>query len=66
MIMKIAEIRALTAEELVEKIESAKAEYQQMLLTHAVSPLEDTSRIMKARRDIARMKTVLNEIQNAK
>jgi len=66
LIMKIAEIRALTAEELVEKIESAKAEYQQMLLTHAVSPLEDTSRIMKARRDIARMKTVLNEIQNAK
>ncbi|MCR5820236.1 MAG: 50S ribosomal protein L29 [Bacteroidaceae bacterium] len=64
--MKIAEIRALTAEELVEKIESAKVEYQQMLLTHAVSPLEDTSRIMKARRDIARMKTVLNEIQKAK
>ena len=63
--MKIAEIRALTAEELVEKIESAKAEYQQMLLTHAVSPLEDTSRLMKARRDIARMKTVLTEIHNA-
>lgn len=64
--MKIAEIRALTAEELVEKIETAQAQYNQMLLNHAVAPLEDSSQIKKARREIARMKTVLTEIKNAK
>ena len=64
--MKTAEVRALSVEELAEKIETAKAQYNQMLLNHAVSPLENPSEIKKARRDIARMKTVLTEIQNAK
>ena len=63
--MKIAEIRALSAEELAEKIETAQAQYTQMLLNHAVAPLENSSEIKKARRDIARMKTVLTEIKNA-
>lgn len=63
--MKIAEVRALTVEELAEKIETAQAQYTQMLLNHAVAPLENPSQIKKARRDIARMKTVLTEKQNA-
>lgn len=62
--MKTAEIKALTKEELVEKIDTAKAQYQQMLLTHAVSPLENPSQIKKARRDIARMMTILTEKNN--
>ena len=57
--MKTAEVRALTVEELAEKIETAKAQYNQMLLNHAVSPLENPSEIKKARRDIARMMTTL-------
>ena len=63
--MKTTEVRALTLEELAEKIETAKAQYNQMLLNHAVSPLENPSEIKKARRDIARMKTILTEKQNA-
>ena len=63
--MKTAEVRALTVEELAEKIETAKAQYQQMLLNHAVSPLENPSEIKKARRDIARMMTILTEKKNA-
>ncbi len=63
--MKITEVRALTVEELVEKIETAKAQYRQMLLNHAVSPLENPSEIKKVRREIARMKTILTEKQNA-
>jgi len=62
--MKTAEIIALTKEELVEKIETAKAQYQQMLLNHAVSPLENPSQIKKARRDIARMMTILTQKNN--
>ena len=63
--MKSAEVRALTVEELAEKIETAKAQYQQMLLNHAVAPLENPSEIKKARRDIARMMTILAEKKNA-
>ena len=63
--MKITEVRALTVEELVEKIETVKAQYRQMLLNHAVSPLENPSEIKKVRREIARMKTILTEKQNA-
>ena len=63
--MKTAEVRALSVEELSEKIETAKAHYNQMLLNHAVSPLENPSEIKKARRDIARMMTVLTEKKNA-
>ena len=64
--MKTAEVRALSVEELAEKIETAKAQYNQMLLTHAVSPLENPSQIKAARRDIARMMTILTEKKNAK
>ena len=63
--MKTAEVRALSVEELAEKIETAKAQYNQMLLNHAVSPLENPSEIKKARRDIARMMTILTETKNA-
>jgi len=63
--MKTAEVRALTVEELAEKIETAKAQYNQMLLNHAVAPLENPSEIKKARRDIARMMTILTEKKNA-
>ena len=59
--MKTSEVRALTVEELTEKIENAKAQYQQTLLNHAVAPLENPSEIKKARRDIARMQTELRQ-----
>ena len=63
--MKTSEVRALTVEELTEKIENAKAQYQQTLLNHAVAPLENPAEIKKARRDIARMMTILTEKKNA-
>jgi large subunit ribosomal protein L29 len=63
--MKTAEVRALSIEELAEKIDTAKAQYNQMLLNHAVAPLENPSEIKKARRDIARMMTILTEKKNA-
>ena len=63
--MKTAEVRALSVEELAEKIETAKAQYNQMLLNHAVAPLENPSEIKKVRRDIARMMTILTEKKNA-
>ena len=59
--MKINEIKGLETKELAEKLETAVADYNQMKLNHAVTPMENPSLIKAARRDIARMKTVLRE-----
>ena len=59
--MKIAEIREMSTADLVERIQAEQASYQQMLLNHAVSPLENSSQIKLARRNIARLKTVLRQ-----
>ncbi len=59
--MKIAEIKELATNELVERIQTEEANYTQMLLNHAVSPLENPAQIKATRRNIARMKTVLRQ-----
>lgn len=59
--MKVAEIKELTTAELAERIQTEKANYNQMLLNHAVSPLENNAQIRDARRNIARLMTVLRQ-----
>ena len=59
--MKITEINKLETNELVEKLENAQDALQQMKINHAITPLENPSQIKSARRDIARMKTVLRQ-----
>ena len=59
--MKTKEIKELETKELVERIETEVAKYEQMKFNHTVSPLENPSQIKAARRDIARMKTVLRQ-----
>ena len=56
MYMKIAEIREIATEELAERIQTEVANYNQMVLNHSISPLENPSQIKKLRRTIARMK----------
>ena len=57
--MKIKEVNELETKELVEKLENTQAARATMKLNHNISPLEKPSQIKAARRDIARMKTVL-------
>lgn len=59
--MKIAEIRELTTKDLVERVEAEMVNYQQMIINHSISPLENPAQIKKLRRTIARMKTVIRE-----
>ena len=59
--MKVAEIKEMSTADLQEKIQTEKANYTQMLLNHAVSPLENNAQIKAARRKIARMLTVLRQ-----
>ena len=59
--MKIAEIREIATNELAERIQTEEANYNQMLLAHSISPLENPSQIKNLRRTIARMKTELRQ-----
>ena len=59
--MKNAEIRELSTNDLVERIEAEKANYNQMLINHSISPLENSAQIKLLRRTIARMKTELRQ-----
>ena len=51
----------MTTADLAERIQTEQANYKQMLLNHAVSPLANSAQIKAARRDIARLKTVLRQ-----
>ena len=59
--MKIKEVQELADKDLREKLENAEQALKQMKFNHSVSPLENPSQIKTARRDIARMKTVLRQ-----
>lgn len=59
--MKASEIREMSIADIRERIEIEKANLDTMKVNHTISPLEDTSKIAKARRDIARMMTILAE-----
>ena len=59
--MKIAEIREMSTNDLVERVEAEVANYQQMVLNHSISPLDNSSQIRQLRRTIARMKTELRQ-----
>lgn len=61
--MKISEIRQIPAAELSQRIAEEVAKYNQLVLNHSISPLENSSQIKAARRTIAQMKTVLREIE---
>ena len=59
--MKIAEIREIATSELAERIQTEVANYNQMVLNHSISPLENPAQIKKLRRTIARMKAELRQ-----
>lgn len=64
--MKTSEIKELSAAELAERIEAEKANLLRMKMNHAVSPVENSTLIKKARRDIARMLTILGQKETVK
>ncbi len=55
--MKGSEIRELTKEELMERLESEESMMVRMKMNHAVSPLDNPNKIIETRKDIARLKT---------
>ena len=63
--MKNSEIKALTAEELSEKIKTESDSLQKLKFAQAISPIENPMKIRESRRLIARMKTELRAKQLA-
>jgi len=63
--MKAAEIRELSVEDLKSKIAEESKALNTLVLNHAVSPIENPTVIKTTRRLVARLKTVLNEKEQA-
>ncbi|MCK5775382.1 MAG: 50S ribosomal protein L29 [Bacteroidales bacterium] len=57
--MKASEIKELSTQEIIERIDDYKNVLIRMRLNHAVSPLENPNKIGDSKRDIARLKTEL-------
>ncbi len=59
--MKVEEIRKLSDEELEKKAKELREEYGNLSFQHKIRPLEDTSRLKKIKKDIARIETIAVE-----
>ena len=57
--MKAEDIRAMTPDELVDKMKDLRKEAFNLRFQKASGQLENTSRVRQVRRDIARIKTVM-------
>ena len=58
---KAAELRDLTDEQLLERVESAKEELFNLRFQLATGQLDNTSRLKELKRDVARAATLLRE-----
>ncbi len=63
---KASDLRELTAEELERMLIDATESYSKNKFQHSLSQLEDTGSLKVLKKDIARIKTVINERQRAK
>ena len=59
--MKNSEITELSTEELVVRIGEEKANLTKLKFAHAVSAIENPTRITKVRKDVARLNTELTK-----
>ncbi|MEM0898417.1 MAG: 50S ribosomal protein L29 [Pseudomonadota bacterium] len=62
--MKASDVRALTADELADKVAELKKEQFNLRFQAATGQLEKTSRVREVRRDIARIKTIAAQAAN--
>ena len=65
MKMKANEVRKMSAEELTNKLGDLKKDLFQLRLQHATNQLENPVKIAEVKRDIARVKTIIRELELA-
>jgi large subunit ribosomal protein L29 len=61
--MKNSEIKELTTQEIVEKLDAERKALTRFRLNHAISPLENPLQIKETRRNIAKLMTELRQRQ---
>lgn len=61
--MKAKELRELNLEEMARKESDFKQEWFNLRFQHGTGQLENTSKLKSAKRDIARIKTVIRQKQ---
>ena len=59
--MKTTDIRKMSAEELNKKLKDLKEELFNLRFQNAINQLENPHKIADVKKDIARVKTILNE-----
>ena len=59
--MKVSEIKELTTNEIVERLQIEKESLVRLRMNHAVSPLDNPNKLSETKRTIARLKTILRE-----
>ncbi len=60
--MKTGEIRDLNFEEMHQKVSDLKEELFNLRFQHEIGQLEDPQRMKQTKRDIARLKTIIQEV----
>ena len=61
--MKASEMRALSVEELNKKLDDLKSELFNLRFQHAINQLDNPMKIVEVKKDIARVKTTLRELE---
>jgi large subunit ribosomal protein L29 len=65
--MKTSEIQELSKSEILERMQTEQDSLTRMKMNHAITPLDNPQVIVRARKNIARMKTILHQREiNAK
>ena len=64
--MRASEIRELSLEKAAEKLEDARESYFKLRFQFATGQLPDNSKLKVARRDIARIATIVREKERAR
>lgn len=59
--MKAEDFRKMSGEDLAKKERELREELGNLNFQHKLRPLEDSSRLRKIKKDIARLRTVTNE-----
>ena len=62
--MKSEEIRNMSEEDLQKKLKDLREELGKLSFQHRIRPLEDTSRLKKIRKEIARIETIKMQAVN--
>lgn len=61
--MKVEDIRKMSIEELQNELVSLKEELFKLRFQHATNQLDNPQQIVSVKRDIARVKTVIRELE---